>query len=264
MATSPFKPNTIGGEWSGKTARDIDDTLNDIYRWLRQLQGTGNNGVDGRDGIGIPGQDGTDGEDGYPVPGPVGPTGAAGITGAAGPTTIGPMGLDGDQGDDGYPIPGPVGPTGATGASGGAWTWLATTTAAGAGNYDFTGLASYSEILVLTDGITRSASVITSLQVSTDNGVTFLAASGDYIAVSTAGVETNATAIGFFTTSTTAARSGSLLILAFSNASAPKVALGSSTFPMHIIPTTTALNAIRITVSSGTLDAGTIYVYGRT
>lgn len=169
------------------------------------------------------------------------------------------------HGEDGEPffVPGPRGATGATGA-GGPWAFITSQAVAGAASYAFTGLAAYSEILVLIDSVTRSSAVITALQVSTDNGATYLTTSGDYVAVDTAGVETNATSAAFHSTGATAARSGRLQIQAFSNASAPKPAFSSSTFPLYIIPTTTALNAVRVTVSAGTLDAGTIYVYGRT
>lgn len=141
--SAPFKPNTIGATWNGQTARDIDDTLNDIYRWLRRLQG-GTVGADGRPGIGIPGMDGADGEPGPPgvrgvdgvigrdgapgipgidgvdgydgPPGVPGVAGAAGAAGPAGPVTLGPMGEDGRDGEDGPP--GPPGASGAAGAAG--------------------------------------------------------------------------------------------------------------------------------------------------
>lgn len=242
----------------------------------------------------LSGGDGDSGDGGMGPPGIQGATGAMGPTGAEGPPFPAFIQIDADdpeamigpvKGDQGL-----TGNTGATGADGPSfpfmlpepdlpedmwpiginpsgnlnpWIFIGQQTAAGAANYDFTNLSQYSEILVLTDGITRSAAVVTALQVSTDNGATFLTTSGDYVAVSTAGVETNATSIAFFTTGTTSARSGEVIIRGFNIVGAPKSSRSSSTFPLWIIPTTTALNAIRVTVSSGTLDAGTIYVYGR-
>ena len=262
------KHNSIRNLASPDAAQDIDANFDALFNAVKALRDrlddlkiTEADGTVGRNGPpGFPGEDGSDGEPG--PPGPVGPTGAAGVTGAQGPTTIGPMGLDGDQGEDGMMIPGPVGPTGAAGTSA-IWALLATQAVAGAASYPFTGLAGYTEIMVVADSVTRSASVITALQVSTDNGVSYLTSSGDYIAVDTNGVETNATSTAFHSTSTTAARSGQIIIRAFSDAAGPKPTISSSSFPFYIIPTTTALNAVRVTVSSGTLDAGTIYVYGR-
>lgn len=268
MGNSYQKPHPIRDLKSKDFAQDIDANFDAIFATLRALNSRiGNlgdsNGVIGADGAPGPPGMGEDGADGDPgPPGPVGPTGAAGATGAQGPTTIGPMGLDGDQGEDWFPIPGPVGPTGAAGTSA-VWALLATQAVAGAASYPFTGLAGYTEIMVVADSVTRSASVITALRVSTDNGATYLTSSGDYIAVDTNGVETNATSAAFHSTSTTSARSGQIIIRAFSNASGPKPTSSSSSFPFYIIPTTTALNAVQVMVSSGTLDAGTIYVYGR-
>lgn len=262
------KKHPIRNLASPDAPQDIDDNFDSLFAAIRALNDKLNDldssdGIIGADGVPGPPGMGEDGADGDPgPPGPVGPTGAAGATGAQGPTTIGPMGLDGDQGEDGMMIPGPVGPTGAAGTSA-VWALLATQAVAGASSYPFTGLAGYTEIMVVADSVTRSASVITALQVSTDNGVSYLTSSGDYIAVDTNGVETNATSTAFHSTSTTAARSGQIIIRAFSDAAGPKPTSSSSSFPFYIIPTTTALNAVRVTVSSGTLDAGTIYVYGR-
>ncbi len=208
-------------------------------------------------GLGPPGMDGDTGEDGMPIPGPVGPIGATGAVGPAGPITIGPMGLDGDPGEDGFPIPA------SQPAGGGGWTLLATQVAAGAAQYDFANLSPYSEILVIIRNITRSVSGVTSLRVSTDNGATFLSASGDYVDLSAAGADVNAALIPFHTTNATAARSGWITLQVF-NKTSPKVGM-STDFNNYMIPTTTALNALRVFsgAAGGNLNAGTIYVYGR-
>lgn len=108
----PFKPNTVSPQWSGKTASDIDDVLDDIYKWLRRLSG-GTAGADGRDGLSIA-SNGYDGEDG--APGPPGARGAIGPTGPAG-AAGGPMGPPGVDGDDGEPffVPGLPGAAGVAG-----------------------------------------------------------------------------------------------------------------------------------------------------
>lgn len=140
---------------------------------------------------------------------------------------------------------------------------LATQTVAGAANYDFTDLSGYGEIVVVARGVTKSASGILNLLVSTDNGSTFLTASGDYLDVAAAGTVSNNTAMDFHATATTALRSGRITIWGF-NTTGQKAAHTTASVLNYIIPTTTALNAIRVVPSGGgTLDAGTIYVYGR-
>ncbi len=264
------KKHAIRDIKASSIAQDIDDNFDAIWNALRTLRNNFDgqadvvSGVVGSDGAqGPPGDDGAPGDDG--VPGPQGIPGTAGSQGPAGPVTLGPMGLDGIDGEDGMPIPGAqgaTGPTGATGASG-AWTLISTTTAAGAAQYDFTSLSAYTDILVVIKGITRSVSGITSFRVSTDNGSTFLSASGDYLDISAAGVEANATLIPFHTTNATAARTGYIYVHTFNNTGAKPAV--STDVNNYLIPTTTALNALRVYsgAAGGNLNAGTIYVYGR-
>lgn len=302
MATaSPFKPNAVGSQWNGNTAEGIDANFDDIYRWLRRLSAS-TGGVVGEDGSpGPPGLDGDDGEDGpMGPPGPRGATGAAGATGATGPAGPGtPLLFDGDDGADGWPIPGPMGPQGATGATGATgpagtpggpmgppgadgfdgedgfverqlligsgWELAKQVTPAGAAAVeDIVGLGKYTDVLVFIRQITLSASGLRQLRVSVDNGATFLAAAGDYVAVGSAGTELNDTDIDFHATSTVAARTGMILILGF-NGVGPKIAINCvDSGLMRLIPTTTPLNAVRVMNSgAGNLTGGTIYVFGR-
>lgn len=236
--------------------------------------------------------DGGGGEGEMGPPGIKGNDGAIGPTGAQGPPFPALIYLEPDLPEDVLPIPGPVGPTGATGATGAEgqraigfvlteeadveelpqmppsnnsnpWIFIDSEVVAGATNYDFLGLGEYSEILVYINDVTRSNAVASALQVSEDGGATFLSTSGDYVAISTAGVETNATSIAFFSTGTTAARSGIVLVMGFNINGAPKVAQSASSNPNYSITSTNPFNAIRITVSAGTQNAGTIYVYGK-
>lgn len=263
------KKNAIRDLKAASAAQDIDDNFDAIWNALRLLRNLLEedsdevNGVVGRDGaLGPPGENGADGDPGPPgPPGAAGPAGANGATGAAGPTTIGPMMMEGENSDEMWPIPGPQGPQGNTGASA-SWTLVSTTTAAGAANYDITGLGSYTEIMIITNGITKSVSGTTNVRVSTDGGGTYLSASGDYIDVSVAGAEVNTTAMLLHTTSATLARDGQIVIRP-NNSSTLKWALSTSG-DEYIIPTTSAINAVRILGSGGgNLNAGTIYVYGR-
>jgi hypothetical protein len=132
-------------------------------------------------------------------------------------------------------------------------------------NVDFTGLAGYTDVRVLIRGITLSVSGRRALRVSTDNGSTFLSTSGDYVFVDGTGAETNATNITGHTTDTTAARSCEIEINGF-DLTTLKVAQCSTRtdFRLVIIPTSSALNAVRVLGSNGgNLTAGSIYVYAR-
>lgn len=257
------------------------DTTVNIQQIIQQLM-VGESGSDGD--IGPPGIRGVDGAIGatgatgppfpaliylesdlpesvLPIPGPQGPQGVIGLTGATGSQAIGFV-LEGEPPEDAPIVPGPAGTNGTSASSD--WTLLNTTVAAGAAQYDVIGLAGYNEILVIVDGITRSVTGLTSLRVSIDNGANFLAAAGDYVDVSVAGVETAASTMPFHTTNATVARSGRIHIVLFDTASVVKNAM-SWDGNNYFIPTANALNAIRVYsgAAGGNLNAGTIYVYGR-
>lgn len=295
------KKHAIRDLQSKDTAQDIDENFDAIFQALRALQsqvseastGDGVVGADGLTIIGPPGEDGPEGDQG-----PQGLPGLQGVQGPAGPPTQGPMGMDGLDGDEGMPIPGPTGPTGATGATGGmgpvtlgpmyvdetmlddsiiqvfptttsgsaftGWTLVEARAMASNATEDFTGLSAYSSVLVVCHAVTKSVSGILQLRVSTDNGATFLTASGDYLIIAGSGTGSVATAIDLHNANATAARYGFALLLGFSKTGV-KTSFGSATNSGYIIPTTTALNAVRVTSSGvgATLDAGTIYVFGQ-
>jgi len=130
---------------------------------------------------------------------------------------------------------------------------------------DFTGLAGKTDVRILLNDITLSGSGFRTLRVSTDNGSTFLNTTADYFSVDGAGVETAVTNIGFHVTATAVARSGDTEICGF-NLTSPKVAQRQNRTDARtsVIPTTSALNAIRIFDSNGfNLTGGSIYVYAR-
>lgn len=211
--------------------------------------------------IGPMGIDGDDGEDGYPIPGATGIQGLQGIQGPAGPPTIGPMGLDGEDGEPSY-----ITFIGNSGGDGGSTPFeLITSTVIGGAvaNVPFIDLGDYSEILVLCRLVTKSASSVATVQVSNDNGATYLTTSGDYILVPTTGVEANLVGIPTNNTNTTAARTGICHIFNF-NSSDIKIVGLTSRSEACIIPTTTPMNALRIVASlPGNLTGGTIYIYGK-
>ncbi len=297
------KPHAIRDLQSKDAAQDLDSNFDAIWNALRQLRAGVEDiedpipGVVGRDGTpGPPGEDGADGEPG--PPGVAGVAGAAGVTGAAGPETLGPMMMEGENSDEMWPIPGPQGPTGNTGAqgadgtaplatmmlepeapdeswmmlvagsssSGGGWSLIEARACSASANEDFTNLSAYSEIFVIARSITKATTGLTSVRVSTDNGSTFLTASGDYESVAGTGITTVNTLISTHITNATAARTSFARIVNFNNGSAPKYAFAqvAGSLPEWVIPTTTALNAIRVFGSGGgNLTGGTIYVFGR-
>lgn len=131
---------------------------------------------------------------------------------------------------------------------------------------DFTGLSGYSDIRVLLDAVTLSATGVRNVTVSTDNGSTWLTTSGDYQFVDTNGVETNAAVMTLHGTSSAAARSASMSIYGFNVSGAPKVAKGHNRIStrIHTVTTTLALNALRVNCSgAGAPNGGTIHLYGR-
>jgi hypothetical protein len=130
----------------------------------------------------------------------------------------------------------------------------------------FVGLGAYTDVRVVLRNVTLSGSGLRSLQVSTDNGSTFLNTASDYFSVSGAGAETGITSIGFHATAASAARSGEIEINGFDLGTPPKTAQRNNQTAVHtvIIPTTSALNAVRVFDSSGNnLTGGSIYVYAQ-
>jgi len=156
---------------------------------------------------------------------------------------------------------------GGTGGDAGTWNLISTFTLTGQTSKDFIDLGQYSDIRVILRNVTLSVSAEIRMRVSWDNGVTFLASSGDYVAVSGAGAESAQAELVFYFGSSTAGRSGEILIHGW-NSNAPKVArsnfFSSDNYNLRIIPQLNPLNAIRIfnTLGSATM-AGTVYVLGR-
>lgn len=262
------------------TSTTIEQTI--IQQFINESDGGGGDGEIGPPGIqGIKGDTGATGaigpatlgpmgmepdnpEDPIPIPGPVGPTGATGATGPMGPQAFLFMVEDGIQGEEGIPIPGR---DGSAGISGGTWTFIETITFAGAAQYDSINLGSYNEIRIFVRGVVLSGSSRIVARVSTDNGATFLSSSGDYVAIASTGAETNDTVIDqFYFSASTSARTGEIIIRGFNMTRQKTVwsLLGSPAGFSYIIPTTTALNAIRILALSGAnLNSGSAFIFGR-
>jgi hypothetical protein len=133
----------------------------------------------------------------------------------------------------------------------------------------FNNLGGYSELLIITVGITKATTGLTSLTISIDNGSNFLTASGDYIIVSADGAESNTTAVSMHSTNATAARSTLLTVHNWNKTDGVsrwifRNNLSSNTNSSYRVPTTSAVDAIRIFPSAGgNITAGKIRIYGR-
>ncbi len=274
MALDPnrraYRQNTIPSDWSPGAAKIINDEFTRIYRLLKITNPAGalpEGAADGSllvltDGVwtelpinttqsrylgnpaGVPGWEQVNLADGVSGYLPVG-----NIVAASNPTDV----LTGS----GW----------AAGTASAAWTFITSQVCAGAAQYDFPNLSAYTDIRVVIRAVTQSSTGVVQMRVSTDNGSTFLAASGDYIGVSGSGVTTNTTELAFFATNATAARDGFLLIEGFNGTqlkTAHATFFSTDSVGYRVIPTTTALNAVRVLTSgAGNLSGGTIYVFGR-
>lgn len=129
---------------------------------------------------------------------------------------------------------------------------------------DFTDLDHYSELLILSQAVTKSVSGVLSLRVSSDNGSSFYSASGDYATISTAGARTNTTSISMHTTNATAARDSICHIPAFNLDARKPVITPTASTVAQLITQALGMNAIRVFPSAGgNLTAGAIYLFGR-
>lgn len=155
-------------------------------------------------------------------------------------------------------------------ASGSAmWTEI-TSVGSGTGTeVTVTSSLNYNEIMVVLVGVTTGSSANIRLQVSTNSGVSYLNSSGDYQTVTNTGVESADTVLPFHSGVATGARTSWLKIQNFNGTTAVKlvecpISNGASNVLTARIPTTSALNAIRVFPSSGNFNSGgTIKVYGR-
>lgn len=154
------------------------------------------------------------------------------------------------------------------GSGSAAWAVVATNTISGSpSTISFTGLSAYSDVRVVLVNVVTALSADVLLRVSTDNGSTYKNASGDYVGVSGAGAGTNNTELRFGNGGGTG-HYGELMIQGFNLSGGPKtsrsVFFSADSVLLRVIPTTTALNALQLSLSSvTTFSSGTIYVIAR-
>ena len=126
----------------------------------------------------------------------------------------------------------------------------------------FTGIA-FDEIMVIARGVTKADSGTLDIQVSTNNGSSYKATSGDYVEIAADGQETNAAAIVLHTTAATAARSG-IATLSGLKESAKKVGFVTNRAVAVSVESTSDITALRVRGSAGgNLTGGTITLMGR-
>jgi hypothetical protein len=162
-----------------------------------------------------------------------------------------------------------------TGSAG--WTLLSTASVSAAvANVDFTGLAGYSDYLIVCRGVTQSVSGVIGLRVSVNNGSSFYSTTSDYTFINSTGIEAgNAFYAGFHSVNTTAARSGMIYLPGSGAAGAVRVSIpftvGSSTTDggRLFVASTSPINALRVISSGGGNlgpnggTPGTIYLLAR-
>jgi hypothetical protein len=131
---------------------------------------------------------------------------------------------------------------------------------------DFTGLSSYSDIMLVAWNTTKSISGVLGVRVSVDNGVSFFAASGDYHSVDAAGISANAAfLVGMHITNTALTRSGVAFIQGAGTDAAFRTghslaALGYG----RIVASDAVVDAVRIfPTGGGNLTGGRLYCYVR-
>jgi len=150
--------------------------------------------------------------------------------------------------------------------AGSPWVLISSNSPTGTNVVNFTGLSGYTDIRVVVRAMTFAVADRPKLRVSTDNGGTYLAASGDYIQISGAGAPTNTTELEFMDNNNTTSRNGEILLEGINMTTAPKMSrsnfFNSDGFNLRLMPTTSAVNAVRV-FSTQNFTGGTIYVYGR-
>jgi hypothetical protein len=126
----------------------------------------------------------------------------------------------------------------------------------------FTNIA-FDEIMVIARGVTKASTGTLNVQVSTNNGSSYKATSGDYVEIAADGQETNAAAIVLHTTNATAARSG-IATLGGLKDSARKTGTVANRAVAVSVESTSDITAVKVLGSGGgNLTGGTITLMAR-
>lgn len=133
----------------------------------------------------------------------------------------------------------------------------------------FTGLAGALDLLLIGRLVTKSASTAIAVRVSDDNGSSYYSGGSDYINIDQTGQETGFSTGGQLQDgSTTAARSGVMLLTSINESGIPKFMhtyTRQSDNRTHIfVGSTSPINAVQLfPVSGGNLTGGSIYCLAR-
>lgn len=134
-------------------------------------------------------------------------------------------------------------------------------------NIDFTGLAGFTDVLLIARAATQSVSGTLALRASVDNGSSFYSASGDYVILATTGAESNSTAMAsFIDTNATAARSGVVALDAINVSGTHKAGRNITVGSLHrlFVASTSPINAVRVySTGGGNITGGKIYCLAR-
>jgi len=151
------------------------------------------------------------------------------------------------------------------GGGGGGWTLISNITiTVAAANFDFINLAGYSDVLVVTNNITKVAAAATCIRCSVDNGATFFAGASDYQRILDSGAISQRNEILLHDTSLSTARGGVGILHGINTTVAAKTFIGSSLGAGIFTASALDVDAIRVTTTTGTnMTAGTIQIFAR-
>lgn len=148
----------------------------------------------------------------------------------------------------------------------GQWQEIGTFTyASNVTQVQFTGLAGFSDVMVIARAITTGSSGARFIQVSSDNGSSYYSASGDYVQIATTGVETAGTGLSCIDTASASARSFVCRIHGFGVATMKYCDITRTPADGHrIITQAVAMTALRVFIDDIiNITGGTIKVYGK-
>lgn len=151
-------------------------------------------------------------------------------------------------------------------AGGASWTLIESRAVGSGGTEDFINLNN-NELMIAFVALQCGDNAVINMRVSVNNGSSFLAASGDYVALAITGAETNTTSMLMTTLTTGSVPKTTFRFICNANGT---TAIKLSWHPAnpvdnaYRIPTTSAINAVRLFPGTGVFaSAGTIYIYGR-
>lgn len=155
-----------------------------------------------------------------------------------------------------------------SGVGTGAWTLIGSNSPSTSAAVTFTGLAGYTDLMVYAAGVACSVSGTILLQCSTNNGSSYYSASGDYLAIDSAGTTVNTVGASFWSTNSTSARYGLVMVRGINVTGAPKMMWAENVTSTMLRPfvadNANDVDAIQLVPSGGgTMSGGTIYLWGR-